>query len=256
MMPRPQRTHCDTDEVRRCVIEAFSARLRMGQVLETMTDPSGAAQVRAWHNEAEAEYESIRIARQRGDDDQVGEHHQKIMALDHQTASLQRRTLAARKRAGTLVLGFAVLSIALIAGYLWKLNEHNLAAEVIPVIGVPYAVVFWSAIGSLAAMLYQFLHRPVSQLETIKWLVARPIQGLIMGSFLYLVVAGGILIGGTGTGPAVTIGRAVSPPLAAVIAFLGGFSGRFADEMVKRATSIFSQGSRDEPPKTKTDNQT
>lgn len=82
-------------------------------------------------------------------------------------------------------------------------------------------------------MLYQFLNRPVSQLETVKWLVARPIQGIIMGSFLYLIVEGGLFI--------LSSEQVVRTEMAAVIGFLGGFSDKFTEEMVRRATSILTQ---------------
>ena len=139
--------------------------------------------------------------------------------------------------AGYGVIIFIMFAISLLFVALYRLNTTASAQEdPSQVLLVPYTVIIWSGLGSFAAMLYQFLHRPVSQLETFKWLVARPIQGIIMGSFLYLVIAGGLLILGNQT-------TELRSEMAAAIGFLGGFSDRFADEMVKRATSILSQQS-------------
>ena len=226
-------------ELTRFIQEGYSNQLQIEQIHDTLSDPSNQTKVKNWRHAAGAEYNLLKIAREKGDYPVAKEHHANIAELYEQCEKLKNQENKAKIATGKSVILFIVVSMLGLTAILYILSWRGLANDKIPTLEVPYAVVAWSAIGSVAAMLYQFLNRPVSQLETFKWLIARPIQGIIMGSFLYLVVAGGLLIIGSQTD------IEIRSEMAAAIAFLGGFSDRFADAMVKRATSILTRDSSD-----------
>jgi len=225
--------------------EGYRRKLQIEQAHHTLSDPGNREKVAEWQHKAEAEYNLLKIAREQGDHDIAKEHHSILLEIQGRADGLKDEEKRAKKRTGRAVILFIILATFSLGGVLYYLNCKGLANTKVPALNVPYAVIVWSAIGSIAAMLYQFLNRPVSQLETFKWLVARPMQGIIMGSFLYLIIAAGLLVSGNQTSN--DTGNAVRPELAAVIAFLGGFSDRFVDEMVKRATSILTQQSSEQP---------
>jgi hypothetical protein len=236
-------------ELTRFIQEGYSIQLQTEQIHDSLADPINRAKVENWRHAAEAEYNLLKVAHDQGDYTVAKEHFANLTALRERTEKLQDLESKAKQATGKSVILFIIISILGLTSILYLLKWLGLETGAVPALGVPYAVVSWSVMGSVAAMLYQFLNRPVNQLETFKWLIARPIQGIIMGSFLYLVIAGGLLVLGNTTasnsspGPQLpaSIGTIVRPELAAVIAFLGGFSDRFADEMVKRATSILTR---------------
>jgi len=228
-------------DLSRWMYEADDARLETTQILDSLMDPRNRDRVENWAHACEDEYQLLVAAREQGDHVRAGEHSERMMQLRQRTQELklqedQARVKTDRAVVSAMLVAVFVVVVLLVAAYQWHWD-----GGVIPGIGVPFSVPIWSAVGAVAAMLYQFLNRPVSQLEVVKWLVARPMQGLIMGSFLYLVVAAGVLVLGTsGLPPADGLAGLVRPQLAGVVAFLGGFSDRFADEMVRRATSILA----------------
>ena len=103
------------------------------------------------------------------------------------------------------------------------------ANEPIPILGVPPSIIIWSAIGSLAAILYKFFTQEgrIQLSEQVRWLIGRPIIGIIMGSVAYLVFSSGLVLFNaqpTSNDPGnTTLGLAVFYTLA----FVAGFSDRF-----------------------------
>jgi len=227
-------------ELTRFVQEGYSCQLQMEQIYGVLKDPTNRAKVETWRHAAEAEYKFLRSTRDQGDYVTAKEHHSNLVELRERIEALKELEDKAKIKTGKAVILFILFSILALTLILYILNWLGLADAKVPALGIPYAVISWSVIGSIAAMLYQFLNQPVSELETYKWLVARPIQGIIMGSFLYLIVAGGLVILANQTD------LNIRPEMAAAIGFLGGFSDRFAEVMVKRATSILSQEQADQ----------
>jgi hypothetical protein len=103
----------------------------------------------------------------------------------------------------------------------------------IQIFGIPLSVVMWGAAGSLAAILYRFYTEKgrVRFASEVRWLIARPIIGIIMGAVVYIaLVSGLVLVGGipsttsqTSSGSAL-VGRI---EVYWVLAFLAGFSDKF-----------------------------
>ncbi|HRJ76761.1 MAG TPA: hypothetical protein PLX90_12240 [Anaerolineales bacterium] len=118
-----------------------------------------------------------------------------------------------------------IVTIILLGGNVWS------DTTTIPLIGVPASILIWSAIGSLAAILYRFYTRQRTRIsDEIRWLIARPIIGIIMGALAYLAILSGLFIFGTAAGVETT-GDA-RPQLLWMVAFLGGFSDKFFESII------------------------
>jgi hypothetical protein len=66
-------------------------------------------------------------------------------------------------------------------------------------------VIFWSAIGSFAAILYRFTNAGDKDLEDpVRWLFSRPVTEIIMGAISFLVLKGGLLAVTPARGNAIT----------------------------------------------------
>lgn len=136
--------------------------------------------------------------------------------------------------------------IALIVAVVVLFGRRWTVASEIPVVGVPWSVVLWAAIGSLAAILYRFYtHRPSRLSEEIRWLFARPIIGIIMGAVVYLAVMSGLFIFGGSTVADVSLGTSRAP-LWWLVAFLAGFSDKFFEMIIRAVGERFTpQGQGD-----------
>jgi|GEM_PF-6564217 len=90
------------------------------------------------------------------------------------------------------------------------------------IFGVPLRILFWAGMGSLAAILYRFYttNGLVRFDVELRWLIARPLIGIIMGAMAYLALEAGLLLM-SGEQPA------VKPEVALIGAFIAGFSDKF-----------------------------
>jgi hypothetical protein len=97
----------------------------------------------------------------------------------------------ANKTRKSVMAGMAVTLLILI-GTLVTLNYYNITWREIrnfPILGIPMGIVVWSFIGSFAAMLSQFYQKPVQEFgNTIKWVIIRPVLGVVMGAAVYLAL--------------------------------------------------------------------
>ena len=128
-----------------------------------------------------------------------------------------------------------VIMLAYIGGLLvtaFLITDINRAQEPIALLGVPPSIVTWAATGSLAAILYRFYDETgrVNFTYEVRWLIARPIIGIIMGSVAYIALMSGLILLGT-TPPDFTNATGVtlirSQGIYWIIAFVAGFSDKF-----------------------------
>lgn len=111
--------------------------------------------------------------------------------------------------------------------------------KIIPVFGIPLSVVMWGAMGSLGALLYRFYtERARVRLDLeLRWLIARPIIGVIMGGLAYLAIVSGLALLNTGNiaDPATVTDDKLPQNLNVfwVLAFLAGFSDKFYVGFIK-----------------------
>ncbi|MDT7806643.1 MAG: hypothetical protein QOJ70_456 [Acidobacteriota bacterium] len=131
---------------------------------------------------------------------------------------------------------FLYVSILVVSALFTNKSPKLLEAAVF---GVPLSVILWGAAGSLAAILYRFYTEQgqIRFAAEFRWLIARPIIGIIMGAVVYLaLISGMVLVSTNGAGAA--SGTPVSPdgivPAPGIrmeafwiIAFLAGFSDKF-----------------------------
>src|SRR5262249_39555443 len=116
-----------------------------------------------------------------------------------------------RRRTWTvgIVIGYIaiMLAAAVTVGIRWRnsfiIGDDPLSDLRVPLIGIPWPVLVWSLIGSFAAMIYRFNKNPIYDFgDAVKWMLTRPVQGVVLGAAFYLVVVSGLfLLGGRGTSP-------------------------------------------------------
>ena len=112
-----------------------------------------------------------------------------------------------------------------IAGLVWYGNAAGIdKGWIIPILSVPVTVTLWSLIGSLAAMLYRF-NKASEMDEPLRWLFTRPVTGMVMGTIVYLLIKGTLILSSSG----IPINSLGAQEVMWLIAFLAGFSDRFCD---------------------------
>lgn len=131
---------------------------------------------------------------------------------------------------GIFIVVPVTLFLVVLGLLIWQFGgAPNSVEKAIPFIGVPYSVVLWSALGSIASMLHlvniskeQHFRRPF---RTFRWAVTRPLIGIIMGTVFYLAAYGGLFV---------TVGEfaPANYVLLWLVAFVGGFSDRAQQALI------------------------
>jgi hypothetical protein len=108
-----------------------------------------------------------------------------------------------------------------------------------PLLGIPLPVWFWAIIGSLTSMLLRSGQNPFSDFnEALRWLLFRPIVGVVMGVMTYLMLTTGLIVF---VGPEKAT-QPQTPELIWVIAFLGSFSDTLSINLLENILGKFSTG--------------
>jgi hypothetical protein len=160
-------------------------------------------------------------------------------------ASLRAKQL----RSLLLAIGiFIALPIALIVGGLVVLI-YSLGGEAgldvkIPVLGVPYSILFWSALGSVASMLhfvntYRERHFLVGW-RMFRWAFTRPLTGILMGMLVYLVAYAGLLIAAQA--------QPSNYGFLSALAFVAGFSDRVQQAVIRLVVGQIPINAQSEAP--------
>lgn len=94
----------------------------------------------------------------------------------------------------------------------------------IPIYDIPISIVLWGALGSLAAILYKFYteQNRIHLEYEVRWLIARPVIGIIMGAVTYFALRSGLILLGA-TPSSIKDSNAIY----SIISFLAGFSDKF-----------------------------
>jgi hypothetical protein len=151
-----------------------------------------------------------------------------------------QQTMNYRHRARAVAVLVSVLSLAGIGCFLYFAHSSGMKGEtVLPVLGVPSCVLLWSVIGSFAAILYRFSNAGDRELEDpLRWLFSRPLTGVIMGAITFLVLRAGLLTMSPAP-DANTLEKLGTNEIMWLVAFLAGFSDRFADGLLKSLVGRF-----------------
>lgn len=131
-----------------------------------------------------------------------------------------------------------------IHGPLLTVGVKSLDDLKLPLINIPWPVVFWSFIGSFAAMIYRFNRQPIHEFgDVVKWTLTRLVQGVVLGSAFYLILVSGLSLL-TGVTPAASIDPAskkITTEVILILSFLVGFSDRFADSVFNTLIERYSK---------------
>lgn len=119
-----------------------------------------------------------------------------------------------------------------------NLSTTNLDKLKTPILGIPGPVIIWSLIGSFAAMLHRYNHRPIEDFDDAeKWLLTRPVLGVVLGSTFYLVLNSGFfLIPGINNSDS-----SIKDEVTLILSFLVGFSDRFVDSVFNALVDRYSR---------------
>ncbi|MCI5163001.1 MAG: hypothetical protein D3917_13490 [Candidatus Electrothrix sp. AX5] len=131
-----------------------------------------------------------------------------------------------------------LIYISMILLAIFGLNHEKWTTTTnLPLIGIPVSVVLWAAFGSLAAILYRFYTKEFKRISAeIKWLTARPVIGVIMGSLMYLSLKSGTIIFGAESSDESKM------YIYWIVAFLGGFSDKFFESIIDSLTGKITSG--------------
>jgi hypothetical protein len=152
--------------------------------------------------------------------------------VNHYIRMLQQRQILRYVAVALTMVALTCLIVVIIFGSIP--GGLNLAGTIAG-IGIPVSVMLWSAIGSFTAMLYRFNRsNDVELQDPMRVLFSRPLTGIVMGSITFLVVKMGIL-----TAVPKDTNFLQSPELFWLIAFLAGFSDRFADSLLRSLVGRF-----------------
>jgi len=91
------------------------------------------------------------------------------------------------------IMAFYIFILAIVA---LPISYFSDSQQRIYIFGVPLLVIIWSALGSLAAILYRF-YTEVARVRfdvEVRWLIACPIIGIIMGAIAYLTLKSGLIL--------------------------------------------------------------
>jgi hypothetical protein len=180
-------------------------------------------------------------------------HIQLVISNQERVQTDQKRESQAR----WTVLGVSTFLLVVVALLAFAFRGIWTPDMSIPVISVPVSVLVWSFIGGVAAMLQAFVGTRGSESKPInyEWLLWRPVVGVIMGSVVYLAIAGGLII--LGQGDATTLAQTQNTYVLWVLAFLGGFSDKFAilvfDKVVRAVSKSETKSAEEELPETSKD---
>ncbi len=157
---------------------------------------------------------------------------EKLVRSDLEKATVTTRLV-------TIAIMF-IISLMIIGGFLYgpllTVGEKPLDYLKLPLLNIPLAVVFWSFIGSFAAMIYRFNRQPVYEFgNVLKWTITRLVQGIVLGSAFYLILVSGLSL--------LTLEK-VNTEVILILSFLVGFSDRFADSVFNTLIERYTKDAR------------
>jgi hypothetical protein len=161
---------------------------------------------------------------------------EQLVKLDHRDLERIERQVRWYAFGGTAVLAALVL-----AGWIFGFGWSSLAlpdrmeAQSLPIVLVPWPIVVWSLIGGFAATLHRFNANPTHDFDdATRWLITRPLQGLLLGSTMYLVLRSGLLaLSGMSTSEA-TFSNFVMIVACFLVAFSDRFAAKVFDALIRR----------------------
>jgi hypothetical protein len=173
----------------------------------------------------------------------IGEHKYAVESLLFEDQRKRRNT----SLLVTLSAIFALLCGALLTlfGFFnFTLVQHPLKTMAPFFLGIPWPVIAWSVIGSFASMLHRFNNTPIYEFtDLLKWLVTRPIQGIVLGATFYYIVNTGLFAFASNNPTTDTNGVEQGDYVILLLCFLVGFSDKFANSIFNILVNRFDGSS-------------
>lgn len=139
-----------------------------------------------------------------------------------------------------LTILILILSLIYVFSNVPSIEDKSLEELKVRLFEIPWPVVLWSFMGSIAAMIYRFNKNPIHAFsDAVKWMITRPIQGVVLGSTFYLVLVSGLFLL-TGMNPTESSDSVRVNETILVLAFLVGFSDKFADSVFNTLVERYS----------------
>ncbi len=161
------------------------------------------------------------------------------IALTHIEILIQARrsgSLSTILVAAIIYLIAIVVAVASVWNFMpFVLSQTPHELNQIQVLGIPMPVLIWSMIGSLTSMLIRAGNFPFTDTNAaLRWLMYRPITGIVMGVLTYLMVTAGLIVfaGQTDT---------TTPQLIWIIAFIGSFSDTLSINLLQKLVGQFAE---------------
>jgi hypothetical protein len=191
-----------------------------------LDNPKGYKKVKKWRKNAESLLDHA--AQQDTPEAATLGEAQFLITSIYECIVREEGELRAQRKWRYIVIGIIFVYIAGLVGI--ALANAGRSNEPVPVFGVPLSVALWGAAGSLAAILYRFYNQEerVRLDFEVRWLIARPVIGIIMGAVVYLAMKAGLFLltatPQSDTGPAAPASQL---GVYWLIAFIAGFSDKF-----------------------------
>ena len=145
---------------------------------------------------------------------------------------LDKKAKVRRSNARTLAIVVSLFALGFLGALIgWGARPGGPSSDyVLPIIEVPLPILIWSTIGSFTAIIYRFNKSGDIELQDpLRWLFTRPLTGIVMGVIVYFSVKIGLLSTITST-ENIEYGEL---EILWLIAFIGGFSDKFADTVLR-----------------------
>ncbi|NEQ38600.1 MAG: hypothetical protein F6K40_20950 [Okeania sp. SIO3I5] len=157
---------------------------------------------------------------------------EKLVRSDLEKATVTTRLV-------TIAIMF-IISLMMVGGLFHRplvtVGEKPLDDLKLPLLNIPWPVVFWSFIGSFAAMIYRFNRQPIYEFgNVLKWTITRLVQGIVLGSAFYLILVSGLSL---------LISEKITTEVILILSFLVGFSDRFADSVFNTFIERYTKNAR------------
>jgi hypothetical protein len=165
------------------------------------------------------------------------------LSLGQITGAVKQYQNLANRRviARWLAVLVSILALIGLGGLLFwgSLSGGPSVDTILPIIQVPLPVLLWSGVGSFAAILYRFNNSGDIELQDpLRWLFTRPLTGIVMGIVAYFIVLIGLLSIDSKNIPSIG-----TKEMLWLVAFISGFSDRFADGLLKLLVGRFGGNS-------------
>ncbi|MGC4086637.1 MAG: hypothetical protein QM756_01835 [Polyangiaceae bacterium] len=148
------------------------------------------------------------------------------------------KILIARTRSNSvsfLIVAFLIYAVAVLAffGYKSGLITSKDTDGTLLVLGVPAPIWCWSVVGSATSMLLRAGQLPFANPnEAVRWVLFRPVVGIVMGVMTFLMVKAGLIVFAGSS-------QAKTPELLWIIAFAGAFSDTLSVALLERVLGRF-----------------